>query len=274
MHEPAMPERQLLLVLVAFHPEVEEVERLAQCLEALEPAVGYAVVVNDHRYGEPVERLQDQADLFLTTRQNIGYGRAVNWAWREYRQWALSSGMALPSWIGALNTDLSWLPGTFLRILSWLSQYPEVVLAVPQIRDPEGQIQELCKRNPTLLALASRRFVPERFKPRWLQRYDYRYVMKEADYNRPIAAPYLSGCCMVIASAAFEKVGGFDQRFFLYLEDADLTRALGAHGSTLHLPCAFVTHAWGRGNHGSAWLTLVNLQSAWIYFCKWGWRLW
>lgn len=269
-----MPERRLLLVLVAFHPRPEEVERLGKCLEALDPDVGYAVVVNDHLPGEPVERLQAKADLFLTTTQNLGYGRAVNWAWRVCQQRSAHSGGHLPGWLGALNTDLSWLPGTFSTMLSWLNQHPDVVLAVPQIRDPQGQVQELCKRNPSLLALSSRRFVPEWLKPRWLKHYDQRYVMADADYDQPIEAPYLSGCCMVISTQAFKRIGGFDDRFFLYLEDADLTRSLAHLGRTLHLPCAYVTHAWGRGNHGSLRLTLVNLHSAWIYFNKWGFSFW
>ena len=231
-------------------------------------------MVNDHLPGESVERLQAKADFFLTTTRNLGYGRSVNWAWRECQQRSVNSGAPVPAWLGALNTDLSWLQGTFIKMLSWLDHHPEVVLAVPQIRNPHDQVQELCKCNPSLLALFSRRFVPEWLKPRWLKQYDRRYVMAEADYNHPIEAPYLSGCCMLISTQAFNRIGGFDERFFLYLEDADLTRALTSQGLTLHLPIAYVTHAWGRGNHGNPWLTLVNLQSAWIYFAKWGWVLW
>lgn len=269
-----MPERRLLLVLVAFHPRLEEVERLGQCLEALESDVGYAVVVNDYFPGEFVERLRAKADFFLTTTKNLGYGRAVNLAWRECLLRSASSVVPLPRWLGALNTDLTWLPGTFMTMISWLNQHSEVVLAVPQIRNPSGTVQELCKRNPSLLALFSRRFVPEWLKPRSLKHYDQRFVMADEDYDQPIEASYLSGCCMVISTRAFERIGGFDERFFLYLEDADLTRSLARLGRTLHLPFAYVTHSWGRGNHGNLKLTLVNLQSAWIYFAKWGWKIW
>ena len=72
------PRRQLLLLLVAYHPSLLEVERLQACLANLSPQVGYAVVVNDHQQGEPVEKLAADADLFLTSCDNPGYGRAVN----------------------------------------------------------------------------------------------------------------------------------------------------------------------------------------------------
>lgn len=259
---------KLLLVLVAYHPAAAEVERLQRCLAVLGPEIGYGVVVNEHRPGEPVERLAAGAQLFLTSAHNHGYGRAFN---RVLAALAEQPGPA-PQWIGALNTDLSWEPGTFERLLASLEAEPQVVLAVPQITDPEGQPQRLCKRDPTLLALASRRFWPERLKPAWLRRYDAWYAMADQDAGRVFDVPYLSGCCMLARRQALLHVGGFDERFFLYLEDADLTRRLRALGRCVHLPVATVQHAWGRGSHRSLRLTLVTIQSAEFYFRKWGIR--
>jgi GT2 family glycosyltransferase len=260
------PQRQLLLLLVAYHPSPLEVEHLQACLEALPPQVGYAVVVNDYHHGEAVERLAAGADCFLTNTDNLGYGRAVN-------RLVVRLG-ELPPYIGVLNTDLAWQPGSFEQVLAWLQQHPDVSLAVPQILDEQGEPQRLCKHNPTLLGLLSRRFVPSWLKPSWLKRYDRWYVMAEQDYTSVFDAPYLSGCCMVIRSDAFRRVGGFDERYFLYLEDADLTRSLAREGRCVHLPVAGVVHGWGRGNYRNLGLMAVNLASAWHYFRKWGWVLW
>jgi GT2 family glycosyltransferase len=259
-------QRQLLLLLVAYHPSPLEVEHLQACLAELSPEVGYAVVVNDHQPGEPVEQLAAGADHFLTNRDNPGYGRAVN-------RLAVRLG-ALPPYLGVLNTDLVWQPGTFEQILSWLQAHPEVSLAVPQILDEAGSPQKLCKHHPTLLGLFSRRFLPEPLKPRWLKRYDRWYVMADQDYSQVFEVPYLSGCCMLMRSDAFRRAGGFDERYFLYLEDADLTRSLAREGRCVHLPVAGVVHGWGRGNYRNLALVAVNLASAWHYFRKWGWALW
>ena len=72
------PKRQLLLLFVAYHPSPLEVEQLQACLAELPPQVGYAVVVNDHHPGEPVDQLRAGADCFLANCDNPGYGRAVN----------------------------------------------------------------------------------------------------------------------------------------------------------------------------------------------------
>ncbi|WP_233130071.1 glycosyltransferase family 2 protein [Synechococcus sp. 1G10] len=260
-------EVRLLLIIVAFHPGEEEVEALATCLAQLSPWISYVVVANDHREGEPVDRLVEGAGLFLSCERNLGYGRAVNRAVREVERRS-----CLPEWIGALNTDLSWTPGSFEALLAWLEGQADVSLAVPRITDPAGQSQLLCKQDPTLLGLLSRRFLPEFLKPAGLRLYDRRYVMADQDLHAVFEVPYLSGCCMLIRTSSFLAVGGFDERYFLYLEDADLTRRLREHGRTVHLPVASVVHAWGRGNYRSLRLTLVNLHSASIYFRTWGFR--
>ena len=258
--------RQLLLLLVSYRSSRQEVEQLQACLAALQPGVGYAVVVNAHQPGEPVEQLAAGADGFLTNPDNTGYGRAVNRLAAQLGE--------LPPYIGVLNTDLSWQPGTFERLLAWLQQHSEVNLAVPQILDPAGTPQKLCKHNPTVLGLFSRRFLPAWLKPAWLKRYDRWYVMADQNYEEVFEAPYLSGCCMLIRSEAFRRAGGFDERYFLYLEDADLTRGLARDGRCVHLPAAAVVHNWGRGNYRNLGLMAVNLASAWHYFRKWGWALW
>lgn len=260
---------QAVLVVVAYHPSQKEAERLLASLSTLPSHIGYAVVANDHRPGEPVESLAPGSLIFLRNRSNPGYGRAVNQAVRVLRE----GGVQAP-FLGALNTDLAWQPGTFEILLGALEADPHLVLAVPQLLDGEGIAQRLCKRNPTMLGLFSRRFIAESIKPNWLRRYDRWYAMEDMDYRAPFVATYLSGCCMVIRGEAFDAVGGFDERFFLYLEDADITRSLARLGRTMHWPAASVMHHWGRGNHRSLKLTMVNLHSAYLYFTKWGWRLW
>ena len=110
--KPPNGQRQLMLLLVAYHPSLSEVEALKACLSKLKPHVGYAVVVNDYQPGEPVDQLKGDADYFLANSDNPGYGRAVNrLAFRI---------SPLPPFIGVLNTDLTWCSGTFETLLDWM----------------------------------------------------------------------------------------------------------------------------------------------------------
>jgi GT2 family glycosyltransferase len=263
------PELRALLVVVAYHPPAEQVACLQQCLAELPAGIVYAVVANDHHTGEAVEALLAGAAMAVVQRANPGYGRSFNQLWER---WCTTHG--IPPVVGVLNTDLSWEPDCFERLIAWLEAHPSVMAATPELRFPDGQRQFLCKRDPTVLALLSRRFLPRRLKPRWLRRYDRWYTMRDRNYNTVFNSTYLSGCCLLMRGWAVAQERGFDPRFFLYFEDADITRRLARHGETVNLPIACVQHHWGRGSYTSWWLTAVNLHSTWLYFRKWGvqWR--
>ena len=257
--------KDLLLLIVAYHPSLNEVLCLKSCLSALPSNISYAVAVNDYKPGEAIDLLEESADYFLRNTENIGYGRAINSLFFESNTSA--------SFIGILNTDLSWSSGTFETILEFLSNHSDVSLLTPQILSESGQIQMLCKRYPTILAMLSRRFIPNCIKPVWLNNYDLNYCMSDYDYSSIFDVPYLSGCCMVARSSSFKMVGGFDENFFLYLEDADITRSISKLGRCIHFPDSSVVHRWGRGNYHSLRLMFINLISAFHYFSKWGFRL-
>lgn len=252
--------RDLTLIFVSYKTNHAEVESLSSCLARLDKSIGYAVVVNKYTPGEPIDSLEKDADAFMRLSSNVGYGAAIN---------RISKGVN-SKWIAAINTDIIWGKGCFEDLATWLNNNQGVAIAVPQILDQKGKLQMLCKKDPSVLALISRRFLPHRLKPRFLKRYDKSYTYGSYDYHEVFEACYLSGCCMIINRAIFEYVGGFDERFFLYLEDADLTRSMRRHGRCIHLPISSIVHTWGRGNYKSMRLAFVNIISTVTYFRKWG----
>ena len=97
----------------------------------------------------------------MVNSDNPGYGTAVN---RLLKAINIKPGL-----IGILNTDIQWNYHTFESIIDWMDTQPDVHLLVPQITNSSGQVQKLCKQNPTILGLFSRRFVPLFLKPKWLK---------------------------------------------------------------------------------------------------------
>ena len=259
---------KLDLLIVAYRPDAAEVEALAASLMSLAPGIRYSLALNAVQpYSlRLLEQILAGAFLVQCNLKNHGYGRAANRLFKALPQPA--------PWVAVLNTDLHWQPGSFETLLCWLADQDDVVAAVPQILNPSGQVERLTKRDPSLLALCSRRFLPRRLKPLWLCRLDGHFTMEDHDLHSIFEVPYLSGCCLLVRASAYKAAGGFDPAYFLYLEDADLSRRLRLLGRCVHLPVAAVTHDWARGSHRNLWLTLVNLWSAVIYFRRWGLRLW
>ena len=84
--------------------------------------------------------------------------------------------------------------------------------------------------------------------------------------------PYLSGCFMFLRVAALKDVGLFDEKIFMYGEDADLCRRLFEFGyKNIYLPNINIVHAFQKGSHKSVRLTWIGIKSAFYYFNKWGW---
>lgn len=95
--------------------------------------------------------------------------------------------------------------------------------------------------------------------------------MSTCDFDREMDVAFLSGSFMFLRCEALKQVGVFDQRFFLYGEDVDLSRRLAARYRTVYLPHISVTHEWQRSNHKTAVGTLRAARAMTAYFNKWGW---
>lgn len=257
--------KRLLLVIVAYRTSLERVERLRECLECLRPDIGYAIASNSHDINGPVNLLRNGAEMFQANTKNLGYGRAFNNIVRSLD--------STPEYIAILNDDVWWDNTTIESILDWLIDHAAVVVASPRILNEAKSVNYLCKHHPTILALLSRRFLPDWLKPDKIKKYDQWFTMSSYDYDKVFSVQYLSGCCMFFSTKALFKAGLFDERYFLYLEDADITRSMATYGDAVHLGIFSIYHSWGRGSHKTLMLTLVNIQSSIKYFRKWGIKL-
>ena len=107
--------RDLLLLIVAYHSPLQEVEALKTCLTSLPMNIGYSLVVNDYKPGQSIEILFDDADYTIRNSSNNGYGKAVNQL--------LEALDYCPKYIGILNTDVL---GSQIR----LSQSFHILMAI------------------------------------------------------------------------------------------------------------------------------------------------
>ncbi|MEE4279575.1 MAG: glycosyltransferase [Halieaceae bacterium] len=171
-----------------------------------------------------------------------------------------------------LNPDVELAEEALLLALKYLAEHPGVVAVNPRSSRPDGSPEHLCKRHPALVDLLLRgggsAALREYFSAR-LARYEYR----DRDPGVAAVVELLSGACLLCRREAFEACAGFDERFFLYFEDFDLSRRLARYGELHYLPAMRVVHHGGfaasKGWKHRRWF----MTSALRFFARHGWKL-
>ena len=168
------------------------------------------------------------------------------------------------------NPDVFLDEDALLVACQYLEAHPEVQLLTPQVRGEDEQLHYLCKRHPTLFIMFLRSFAPAALKRRFAGLLE-RFEMRDQDYAGVIGGVgYPTGCFMFFRTRALKAIGGFDERFFMYLEDADIGRRIARLGDVRYVPSVRIVHRWARGTHRNRRLRWITVQSALIYWRKWG----
>lgn len=193
---------------------------------------------------------------------NIGYGAAQNLAIkRSSAQFHL-----------VLNPDVVLDENALLESARFLEANPDAVMAVPQGFDGAGRYAALAKRAPSVLVLLLRALSVSA-SPGLLGRLVGRYTYSDRlPADRPEAVELASGCFMFCRTAALATVGGFDEGYFLYFEDYDLSRRIGGHGGIYEVPGVRICHHGGRTARRGARRIAQFLRSGVRYFNRYGWR--
>lgn len=253
---------RLTISLVAFQ---EEFPTLAATLDSvLQSTVDLKLYLIDNSPSDVLKtQLPGDPRILYTHRpDNPGFGKGHNLAMRQV--------IGLSSYHLVLNPDVYFDPAILTGLLDFMDAHPEVGMVGPKVTFPDGKLQPLCKLLPTPLDVAMRRLLPT---SDWVERRNRRYELHGLAYDRISSIPSLSGCFMLIRTTILEKVGLFDERFFLYFEDTDLSRRIAVFAEALFLPQFKICHHYGKASYHSFRLLKVHIKSAIRYFNKWGWVL-
>lgn len=194
--------------------------------------------------------------------KNLGYGRGHNLALHESMLWA--------DYHLVLNPDILVQTENLSKMLTYLEQHPNIGLLMPKVLYGNGEIQYLNKLFPTPFDLIMRRFIPS-FLQSSLQKRMNRYELKHKDYNQTMEVPNLSGCFMLLRIEVLRIVGVFDEHFFMYLEDTDLSRRINMQFQTMYYPEVSIIHQYEKGSYKNLRLLKYHIVSAFRYFNKYGW---
>lgn len=203
--------------------------------------------------------IKDDRVEYIFNNANIGFGAAHNIAIRK----AINSF----SYHLVLNPDVSFGSNVLETLFNYMEENKNVGLVMPKVFYPNGKIQYACKLLPSPFDLIFRRFLPSSLS----LRRSIHLEMRKMDYNKEMEVPYLSGCFMFLRTEALKKAGLFDERFFMYPEDIDLTRRIHMRYKTKYYPKVSIVHAHEKGSYKRVSLLYIHIKNMIKYFNKWGW---
>jgi len=255
------------VVTVTYSPGPHLERFLATLALATERPVSVLLADNGSTDGTPQEAVGRYPNVRLfDTGANLGYGTAANRAVAHL----LEEGL-VDDWVMVANPDVQWGPGSIDALLEAATRWPRAGALGPLIRDPDGSVYPSARHLPSLLR-GSMHALLGPFWPRNPWTTAYRQERLEPS-ERTVG--WLSGSCLLVRRSAFSQVGGFDERYFMYMEDVDLGDRLGKAGwLSVYVPSAEVLHHKGHAtghdpashlaaHHTSTYIFLADRHSGW-----------
>ena len=207
------------------------------------------VVVADNAASDEARAMtQERGATYLRLPDNRGYGGAINAAVAQ-----------LPGaieYVVISNSDISFAPGSIERLVETADATPDAGAVGQLIRNVDGSVYPSARRVPSLrTGVGHALFANLWLTNPWTRAYR---LENEAEPHRRDAG-WLSGACVLVRREVFDRLGGFDEGYFMYFEDVDLGYRFGEAGArNIYEPSAEVTHI---GGHSTASVSELMLQA-------------
>jgi GT2 family glycosyltransferase len=222
------------IVLVSYNTRKMTLESLAAAYAELGNITAEVFVVDNASTDGSVAAIRDRFPLvkIIENSTNLGFGAANNLAMQS----------AAGKYILLLNTDAFLKPGALRALIDYLDASPQVAVVGPRLLNADGTLQVSCYPFPTPFRAWTENLWISKLAASGSALGDYRKWAH--DQERQV--DWVVGACMLVRREAYEQVGGFDERFFMYAEEADWQRRMRDAGWQIAFtPAAQVTHLGG-----------------------------
>ena len=210
----------------------------------------FNVVVFDNSNEDRLRKVCNYYDnvLYYFNNKNIGFGAGHN------RAFSLLQEQKNDIYL-VLNPDIFFNIEVLKYFLQWFYQSKGTALALPNILNEDGSVQHVVREVPTITSLIKRKLGLKT---------DEITIQK----NSICEIPWAHGCFMAFKMDVFKKLGGFDEQFFMYMEDVDIWLRAKQYGKTVINTNFEIYHEHRRGSSKNIRLFYCHLVSAVKFFLK------
>lgn len=252
--ESANSSIEMSLIIVSYNsPTVQET---LSSIFRNPPSVPFEVIVveNNHAANAVSDIIHNFPSVqVIVNRRNRGFAQGNN----------IGIAHAQGATLVFFNPDIILKKNTLNSLFKKISADKTIGVIAPKLINSNGTLQYSCRRLPTLSAVISR-FVG--IPSHSLKRYE----MRDYDHTKERDVDWCSGAFLMTRKEVLDKVGIWDEHFFMYLEDTDLCRRVNHQYRVVYYPHARAQHRGSYGSRKRLWLAWYHFKSVLYYFSKWG----
>jgi N-acetylglucosaminyl-diphospho-decaprenol L-rhamnosyltransferase len=235
---------------------------LGDCLESINRTIQkiqFEVILIDNSYKDDglASILKSYPNTqFINNSKNIGFARANN----------QGAKIASGDFLVFINPDTIMTEGAIESMLDYIRSDSSIGIIGPKVLNPDQTIQYSCRKFPTIWSgLFNRYSLMTQLFPN--NRYSRDYLMLDYDHNSIRSVDWVSGCCMMISISTFKKINGFDENYFLFIEDVDLCRAIKEIGlRVVYFSNSKIFHKISSSNSQSTFQLIIKRHQGMVYY--------
>lgn len=248
-----MPSEKLSVCIVTYNNS-EVIGSAVSSIKEYTKGVDYKLYISDNASSDDTLKIVKEADDNAEITENggnIGFGKAHN---------AVISKLE-SKYHAVVNPDIRLDNDVLTEMCEYLDSHEDVAMVTPKILFPNGDEQVLPKRKPKLKYLLGRRLPI--YKNAVAE-----YTRSDEVFSEPTEIDFCTGCFFVMRTEVFKALNGFDDRFFMYFEDADITLRAKEFGKVMFIPSSHVIHCWERSSSKSIKYLLIHISSMFKFLIK------
>lgn len=184
---------------------------------------------------------------YIFSGENLGFGRGHNLAFKNLKD---KSDIHM-----IINPDVYFNSDEISSFLNWFYEQKEISLVTTKVCYPDGENQNIVRNVPTIIDLIKRKLKIDSGE-------------LHIQDNSIKEVPFAHGCFFIFKTEVFEKLGGFDERFFMYMEDLDIFIRAKKYGKTVINTNYKIYHEFRKGSSKSFKLLKYHIISAYKFFKK------
>lgn len=255
--------KDLTISIVAY----QNYDDIMQAVESIEKYTDESIdkhiyIIDNSCYDETTKQRQRFVEFlakwkdveYLDMKENLGFGKGHNYILDQIDS----------RYHAIVNPDILLLEDSFQRIMDFQDK-TQAGIVVPRLVDVTGTMIKAYRREVTIGDMFIRYFCPG-----WFQRRKDYHTMDEMDYSQPFDVPFAQGSFLVVKTSLLKELKGFDERYFMYMEDADFCKRAREISTIKYFPDTTVVHKWAQMSHRNKKYLGLHIQSMYKYFKKWG----